>query len=112
VRGDGEGGRGADDSVPIVSLTVLPLWVRLKAGPLPWDWLTKLLPEGRVSVRVTDWAALGPLLVTVTVQAMLAPGRAVAGPVLLTARSAGTWAVVLRLPLVTEEPDSCVLVVT
>src|SRR5271157_1776120 len=43
---------------------------------------------------------------------MLAPATAAVGSVLLTARSAWNWAVVLRLALVTEDPDSEVVVLT
>src|SRR5436309_1505409 len=56
-----------DASVAMVSLTALPALPRVNAGPLAWFWETNEVPAGRVSASATDWASLGPLLVTVTV---------------------------------------------
>ena len=49
-----------------VSVTVPPDWAKVKASvPAVCVIETNVEPAGRVSVRTTPWAALGPLLVSV-----------------------------------------------
>src|SRR5919198_2645119 len=51
----------------LVQLTLPPAptagVVQLKLAPAPWVSETNVVPAGRVSVRLTDWASDGPLLV-------------------------------------------------
>src|SRR5437870_7000443 len=54
----------------------------------------KVAPDGIVSVSVTFWESLGPLLVTMTVYVAWPPAVTMAGPVLLTATSAEVATVV------------------
>jgi hypothetical protein len=49
---------------------------------------THVKPAGVGSVTITDVADAGPAFVTVMVYVIVVPGRAVAGPVLVTCRSA------------------------
>src|SRR6185503_2934456 len=49
---------------------------------------TRVMPDGRRSVRVTDAASEGPALCTLNVYGTLAPTVAEGGPLLLTERSA------------------------
>src|SRR5262249_37408708 len=73
-------------TVPRLNVTTLPDCVNV-----PWllvaETKRRLAPS--VSVRTVAVASLEPLLVTVTLKVMLSPSVAVAGPVSVTARSAG-----------------------
>src|SRR5437588_300754 len=90
----------------MVSVIALPLWVSVKVGPDVWLCDTKVSPAGNVSVRDTVWASLGPLLVTEIVYVILVPAVAVAGPVLVTPRSAAATAAVTNVYSATCVPQS------
>jgi hypothetical protein len=62
--------------------------VQVNAGPLFWVSDTKLIPVGTSSVSDTFEAFSVPRFVTTTVNETLLPGRADAGPLLVTRRSA------------------------
>jgi hypothetical protein len=94
-------------------VTVLPLCVKVKLSGLPAAGVsaTNVAPEGRTSLRVTPWAAPGPLLVSVIVYVALVPAVTVDGPRFVTARSAAA-AGALGAKLATAVPQlavACVL---
>src|SRR5438094_234163 len=95
----------------MMSLMLLPLLLRVKAGPDVWLWETKVSPAGSRSDRATAWASLGPLFVSVIVYVRLAgsPAMAVAGPVLVTARSLWACTVVEAVELLLPGLGSVVL---
>jgi hypothetical protein len=89
----------------MVKLAVLPVLVLVNvSGPLVCLSETRVKPAGNASVSVTVAAAEGPRLVSVMVNVALPPAVTVAGPVLLTDRSAAVTVVVsvLELPLPPE----------
>ncbi len=76
------------DRLDKVSLTALPLLLRVKAGPLVWLCDTKVVPVGSVSARVTLVAVLGPALLMARMYVTSLPARAVLEPVRATPRLA------------------------
>jgi hypothetical protein len=67
-------------------------FVHVNAGPVFCTSETNVVPEGTTSDRVTLVASFGPRLVTVMEYATSALTGVVAGPDLLTVKSAGVWA--------------------
>jgi len=96
--------------VPRLHVTVPALWVQV-----PWVGVadTKPTPAGKVSVRVTPVAALGPALLTLTVYVRLPPATTGSGlSVLVTDRSAEAVTVVLAVALLFALLGSASLAVT
>jgi hypothetical protein len=92
-------------SVAIEQVMVAPV-VQLKLGPeFCWNE-TNVAPGGMASVSETDWASARPLFVTLIAYATLVPALALAGPLLVTARSADAVTVVLALELLLPEFES------
>ena len=73
---------------------------------------TVVLPLGRVTVAVTFWAVLGPLLVTVTVAVMVWPGVPLALELMAMATSAAAVSGVAAVAVLLARLGSAVVVVT
>src|SRR5437899_93332 len=81
-------------SAPTVHVTTFgAVWLH------PDDAPANVVPAGSVSVTVPPLDVEGPLLVTVTVYVISVPAVAVAGPVLVIARSANRWTFVIAVAM-------------